>query len=194
MPTKTETVEAELFMEHQGVKVYHTYIDDDMDQGENKYDFTLHELGVTQYGDDGVVFDVRQLPTWKAPVQPPFTNEVVSPSMWDRCVKQGLITREEREKAVKSNTKRQQAKLEAMWRSFHESVEPGAIQAAIKEAIEKGFITQDLVLLREKAPRVFHIRIETTESFKDKVLAGAQQLLQDAVGTVSVQEVPNADP
>ena len=33
MPTQTVWIDPELFLEHQGVRVFHTYKDDDYDQG-----------------------------------------------------------------------------------------------------------------------------------------------------------------
>lgn len=57
MPTQTVSVEAEVFVEHDGVVVYHTYKDDDIDQGESGVYFRVND------GDDEAQeFDVRDLP------------------------------------------------------------------------------------------------------------------------------------
>lgn len=58
MPYTTEWTEPDLFLEHNGVKVYHTYKDDHVDQGLMHYGFTLNEY------DDEEHFDVRDLKTW----------------------------------------------------------------------------------------------------------------------------------
>ena len=40
MPEQTIQVEAERFLVHNGVTIFHTYKDGDMDQGTNRYAFT----------------------------------------------------------------------------------------------------------------------------------------------------------
>ena len=57
MPYKTIWVEPEVFFEHNGVTVYHTYRDDDIDQGANWFWFTLREDG----GEDKGAFDIRDV-------------------------------------------------------------------------------------------------------------------------------------
>ena len=57
MPYKTIWVEPEVFLEHNGVTVYHTYRDDDIDQGANWFLFTLREDG----GEDKDAFDIRDV-------------------------------------------------------------------------------------------------------------------------------------
>ena len=37
MPTQTVWAEPELLVEHQGVRVFHTYKEDDYDQGAQRY-------------------------------------------------------------------------------------------------------------------------------------------------------------
>ena len=59
MPYKTVWVEPEVFLEHEGVTVYHTYKDDDFEQGARWYWFTLQEVG----GEDEGAFDIRGLDT-----------------------------------------------------------------------------------------------------------------------------------
>lgn len=58
MPYRTEWADPELFLEHNGVKVYHTYKDDDVDQRQMDYWFTM------RCHDDEEHFDVRDLKTW----------------------------------------------------------------------------------------------------------------------------------
>ena len=57
MPYKTIWVEPEVFLEHNGVTVYHTYRDDDFDQGADWHWFTLQEDG----GEDKGAFDIRDV-------------------------------------------------------------------------------------------------------------------------------------
>lgn len=65
MPTISEWVEPEVFLEHNGVKVYHTYRDDDMSQGACEFIFTLHPQCSTETccctTECRYVFDVRDL-------------------------------------------------------------------------------------------------------------------------------------
>jgi hypothetical protein len=42
MPTQTNWVDPELLLDHGGVKVFHTYKNDDLDQGPNPFWFTLN--------------------------------------------------------------------------------------------------------------------------------------------------------
>jgi hypothetical protein len=57
MPYVTEWVENEVAFEIDGVTIFHTYKDDERDQGPYRYHFTLDELG-----DETTAFDVRELP------------------------------------------------------------------------------------------------------------------------------------
>ena len=75
MPTHTVWVKPMLFLEHGGLKVFHTYHDDDIDHGMNQYWFTLNpRCGVVYHDCNGNpcrnVFDVRELATWIPPVRP----------------------------------------------------------------------------------------------------------------------------
>lgn len=70
MPYKTIWVEPEVFLEHNGVTVYHTYKDDDIEEGARCYWFTLQELG----GEYEGAFDVRDLDTDKLLANHPTHN------------------------------------------------------------------------------------------------------------------------
>ena len=77
MPTQTVWVEPELLVEHQGVRVFHTYKEDDFDQGAQRYWFTVNSLcgELDRRCDDQPcrhVFDVHELSTWRGPAQPPY--------------------------------------------------------------------------------------------------------------------------
>jgi len=93
MPYQTRWVEPDRFLEHHGVIVFHTYKDDDVDQGTKRFHFTVN-TACTLYDDlcDAQechhVFDVHDLSTWREPVRPPYclgshdTSE--NHAAWDR--------------------------------------------------------------------------------------------------------------
>ena len=115
MPTQTKWVAPELFLDHGSVKVFHTYKDDDLDQGPNRYWFTFNPECSVERPVCGIafcphVFDVRELAAWQPPVEPPYcTGE--------------------------NNTPENQAAWERYW-----AQETEAIQNALKGAIERGEI------------------------------------------------------
>jgi hypothetical protein len=57
MPYQTVPVDAELFLSQAGVYIYHTYKDDDIEQGPNQFWFTTQRVDC----DDQYMFDVRDL-------------------------------------------------------------------------------------------------------------------------------------
>src|ERR1051326_9257766 len=68
---QTVWVDPELLLEHQGVRVFQTYREDDYGQGARDYWFTANSLcgELDRLCDDQPcrhVFDVRELSTWKA--------------------------------------------------------------------------------------------------------------------------------
>lgn len=76
MPSKTIWVKPDLVLEHAHQKVFHTYHDDDIDQGPHRYWFTLNAAcSLEDSGCDDKpcrhVFDVRELSTWQPPIRPP---------------------------------------------------------------------------------------------------------------------------
>ena len=116
MPTQTVWVEPELLLQHQGVRVFHTYKEDDYDQGAKRYWFTVNSMcgELDRLCDDQPcrhVFDVRELSTWKALEQPPYCIDA-------------------------NDTPENHAAWERYWES-----EPAAIYAAITAAIERGELT-----------------------------------------------------
>ena len=114
MPYKTIWVEPKVFLEHNGVTVYHTYVDDDMDQGANWYWFTLREDG-----DEKGAFDIRGLDTDKLlDNHPPYKGR----SEWESA------TPQERD-----------AIMEA-WDKWYESGFDEARRAVLKHAIDNGLL------------------------------------------------------
>jgi hypothetical protein len=76
MPTQTVWADPELFLEHGGVQVFHTYQDDNMNQGRRRYWLTVNtQCGVADSLCEDQpcrhVFDVRQLSTWRPLKEPP---------------------------------------------------------------------------------------------------------------------------
>lgn len=79
MPYSTAWVDPAIFMKHGSATVFCTYKNDDVEQGPNKYRFSLHDLcGMESCTCDGGtcrnVFDVRDLPGWTEPSHPPFLS------------------------------------------------------------------------------------------------------------------------
>ncbi len=116
MPTQTVWIDPELLLEHQGVRVFHTYKDDDYDQGAKRYWFTLSEqCGVADSLCEDQpcrhVFDVQGLSTWREPAKPPYCT--------------GAHDTPENRKA----------------RERHRDLEAEAIRLAITTAIERGEVT-----------------------------------------------------
>jgi hypothetical protein len=72
MPFKTIWEDPELFLEHNGIRVFHTYKDDDINQGRRCYWLTVSpDCGVVSGMCDQQpcrhVFDARDLSTWRQP-------------------------------------------------------------------------------------------------------------------------------
>jgi len=80
MPTKTEWVAPARLLRHDGVNVYRTYKYGDVGAIARSYGYTLSErCGEDECECEGGgecrnVFDVRELPNWKAPSHPPFLS------------------------------------------------------------------------------------------------------------------------
>lgn len=78
MPFSSRWVSPKVFLIHKSTTVFCTYKDDDVEQGPNKYHFSLDELcGMEEacHCEQGIclnVFDVRELPCWAQPPHPPY--------------------------------------------------------------------------------------------------------------------------
>jgi hypothetical protein len=60
MPYSVEKVPAELFLTHKGIEIFHTYEDDEINQGINECWYTTDEYG----SESGLAaFDVREIKT-----------------------------------------------------------------------------------------------------------------------------------
>lgn len=68
MPYIMHYVPADLFLEHDGIKIFRDY-DDGM------YDEPLtNHFSTTDDNNEDSLFDVRDLTTWKEPAHPPYLN------------------------------------------------------------------------------------------------------------------------
>lgn len=115
MPNATDWTSAEMFKKINGVDVFHTYKDDDIDQGINKYRYTLDK------DSDDHSFDVRQL---KVPsiglldAHPPYKT--------DSCREWLVATSAEKDA------------ISAQWEKWHRDGDGGemtAIATVIEEAL-----------------------------------------------------------
>ena len=114
MPYKTIWVEPEVFLEHNGVTVYHTYRDDDFDQGANWYWFRLDQ----EENDEGK-FDIRDLDTDKLlDNPPPYRNG----TEWD------------------STTPQERDAIMEAWNKWYESGFDEARRAVLRYAIDNGLL------------------------------------------------------
>jgi len=116
MPTQTVWIDPELLLKHRAVRVFHTYKDDDYNQGARLYEFTLSQVcgELDRLCDDQPcrhVFNVQELSTWQSPEQPPY------------CI--GPDDTPENH---------------AAWERYR-ALEQAAIQTAVKTAIEQGELT-----------------------------------------------------
>lgn len=59
MPYITEWQSAEVFLEHNGVSVYHVYRHNHLDSGKRSYIFSMHDDGDDDAEEDEFTFDVR---------------------------------------------------------------------------------------------------------------------------------------
>ncbi len=109
-----------LYLEHNGVKVFHTYVDDDVGQGVNDVFFTTDPSC-----DEGnkFVFDARTLAVPSVALleqHPPYLRE-------DNPV-------------YANGSPAERAQWQKDWKRWHDEGFPAAIKAIIKEAIEMGLI------------------------------------------------------
>lgn len=115
MPFRSEWVGPEVALEHGGVTLWHIYKDDDIEKGPRTWSFALHP---TEDNDEEGGIDVKELPNWTEPPHPPYMGV-------------GGDNAPENEDA---------------WRRYHEDdIEAKHILAALKEAIDRGALTQQRI-------------------------------------------------
>lgn len=111
MPYKTQYVAPKLFMEHNGVKVYHTYKNDDIDDRVYRYDYTLSADNCENN------FDIRDLEVSETEL---LKNKPKFMSLDDSAELRKV--------------------LQTAWDNWNNIEEPKAIKCIIKSAIDKGLI------------------------------------------------------
>ena len=83
MPYINMEVPAELFLEHNNIKIYKTYKNDDINELASDYIFVLNEFDNYAKG-----FDVRFIKGWKEPKHPPFligkNDTTKNKLLWDK--------------------------------------------------------------------------------------------------------------
>ncbi|HQT77993.1 MAG TPA: hypothetical protein PLD10_13140 [Rhodopila sp.] len=125
MPIKTETVPAEVVVDHNKVKLYRCYEDDDIDRPE-KFWFTTNPDKTENFHVEA--FDVRDLEVPSAPLitsgHPP---DFVRPK--GRTVHELMATPE------------YQASVQA-WAEWFDNEQPALIKKALIEAIEAGILNK----------------------------------------------------
>jgi hypothetical protein len=117
MPTQTQWIPPEIFLTHNGVTIYHTYKDDDVDQGPQTYWYT------TRNDADEGKFDVRELDVEarrRLEQHPPFLSDD--------------------NPAYRAAPPKQRAQWKRQWQAWQApgGGEEQAIRAILKEAIERG--------------------------------------------------------
>jgi len=85
MPYSSEWIRNKLFLEHNGIRIFHVYNDNDENDPAT---FSFGTANDTSDTYDDTNFYVPDLPTWKEPEHPPFlTTGVVEPALnaaWDQ--------------------------------------------------------------------------------------------------------------
>jgi len=111
MPYKTTWIDPDICVEHNGIKVFHTYDDDNFDKGPMVHWFTMDPKFTEE--DEGGDFDVRMLPAWKELVKlPPLIN-------------------------IDSDSEEIVGRKREQWGEFREK-EPGLIRHVLRLSIERG--------------------------------------------------------
>lgn len=62
MPYRTDWVDPEVFMVHNGVTIWHVYKNDDIEQGPRIYSYAFSPQGTDDGDGSEFTFDVRDLP------------------------------------------------------------------------------------------------------------------------------------
>lgn len=138
MPFIMEYQPAKLFMEHNGVSIFHVYNDNDIGQGQRTYWFATHEDGDDgdAHGRNGV-FDVRYLPE---PDSGPSLADRPAFIGADHGQELGYASYDEWKASAEYERRRQ------LWNMWHVSGEAEAIRHTICHAIDAGCLTSDGVL------------------------------------------------
>lgn len=129
MPRRVEYYAPEVFLEHNGVKVYHTYYDDDDEEDDQRAPdvFTLHPEDTDP--DGPLSFNALDLP-----VPAIEALEAAKPSTTQTAVaKAGMRLSLFRETPA-------YAELMVQWLHWWDELRPPAIRQAVIEALDKGIL------------------------------------------------------
>ena len=89
MPYSIEKVQAELFLTHKEIEIFHTYEDDEINQGINEYWYTTDEYG----SESGLaVFDFRDIKTLLEDKKIKVPDEASTEQIIKLGIDNGLIT------------------------------------------------------------------------------------------------------
>ena len=85
MPYIHEWVEPAIFFEYNGIQIYYTYRDDDIEQRTSEYYYTTDKYE-TDYktGFSEAMFDVRELPNWIEPLHPPYLDFTMGKEVYQK--------------------------------------------------------------------------------------------------------------
>jgi hypothetical protein len=91
MPFQSEWVDPELAVQHRGLKVYHVYRNNDVDQGRRTYWYTTDPT-LGEDDDPPYVFDIREI--YSAAVDLPNDNDLDETlrSLLRRAIDEGKLT------------------------------------------------------------------------------------------------------
>ena len=118
MPTQTLWVKPAIYLVHNNVTIFRTYIDNDVDKGVSDYWFTTDE------NTDGKEFDIRVLVPEVLAQQPPYKCARANP-------------------AYATATQEEKALLDRRWEEWMKSggLQEKSVRAALISAIDRGLIT-----------------------------------------------------
>lgn len=124
MPDKSVWVAPKLFLTHRGVRVYHTYKDDELENGPSPYILTTDPLNELPYDERASnQIDVRSLDVPSRKVldgHPPYLTDT--------------------DERFRKATPTQRKKWKKQWADWQATGEVEAIRHVVKEAIELGII------------------------------------------------------
>lgn len=84
MPYISEHIEPDLALEWNEISIWHTYADDDYEQGPERYCFTTDpEETDSENMDSDVIFDVRDLPLWEDLEEPVISLSHGTKACWE---------------------------------------------------------------------------------------------------------------
>jgi hypothetical protein len=122
MPYESKWTPPELFLDHQGVKLYHTYKDDEASNGPSRYCFTTDPTNEFDCYERER-FDVQELDVPACKLlenHPPYLSET--------------------DDFYRNGTKAQRAEFRRAWERWQSGGEEAVIAQILREAIEAGLI------------------------------------------------------